>query len=299
MSALQKQLLDVRLLGLDEKANPRTAIAGTIGSSDNCIMYKDARVQKRPGLSAVAMLGRFGEAVTYARELGVRGSEMMLNDGRKWWARNPVLGSWLPRGYSAYERLDIHPTHTTDAECNGVDSRLQMDSTVSGRYEMTVMSGGPTTDSLARSGWMVTDHTTGALLVPFQSLAWYQWFLDTDGDTAESFVAFGVDPTLDTSTAHTLSVCVWDRSVEHSTVATSAVITDIALGTDNNTYPLHTVDGRAACYDCVRISANVWLIALTKTIQKQRKTVLKLRFFKKLRTNNNLKLKVQKKPNST
>ncbi len=261
MSALQKQVLDVRLLGMDEKANPRESAPGTIIDADNCIMYKDGRVQKRPGTQPIAMLGRAGESVTYARELGVRGSEMMLNDGRKWWARNPVLGQWLPRGYSAYERLDIRPSHTTDAECNGIDSRLQMDSAVIGRYEMIVMAGGPTVDVLDRSGWMVTDHTTGALLVPFHSLEWYQWYLDTDGATSESFVGFGVDPTNDTSTTHTLNACVWDRTVENSSTATAPIITDMARSADNNTYTLQAADGVAACYDCARVSANVWLIA--------------------------------------
>ena len=267
MSILQKQVLDVRLLGMDEKANPREAVAGTIVDADNCIMYKDGRIEKRPGLTPVAMTGRSSEAVTYGRELGVRGSEMMLNDGRKWWARSPVLGQWLPHGYSAHERLDIRPTHTTDAECNGIDSRLQMDSAVIGRYELTVMSGGPTTDSLTRAGWMVTDHTTGAVLVPFQmgtdasAVAWYQWLLDTDGATAESFVGFGVTPTNDTATTHTLRVCVWNNTTEHSTVFTGTIVNDVALGLDNNTYHLHTINGRAACYDCVRVAANVWLLA--------------------------------------
>ena len=252
---------------MDEKANPREAVAGTIVDADNCIMYKDGRIEKRPGLTPVAMTGRSSEAVTYGRELGVRGSEMMLNDGRKWWARSPVLGQWLPRGYSAHERLDIRPTHTTDAECNGIDSRLQMDSAVIGRYELTVMSGGPTTDSLTRAGWMVTDHTTGAVLVPFQmgtdasAVAWYQWLLDTDGATAESFVGFGVTPTNDTATTHTLRVCVWNNTTEHSTVFTGTIVNDVALGLDNNTYHLHTINGRAACYDCVRVAANVWLLA--------------------------------------
>ena len=171
MSVLQKQLLDVRLLGLDEKANPRTAQAGTIVDGRNWTMDKEGRIAKRPGQSALAMLDTAGNTLT-GRELAALNDELVLGDGKKWYGREPISGKWIARGAAAYERMDVTPMMATGATCNGVDSRLQMDSAQIGRYVLTTMScvnGGPASDG-ANSGWVLTDSTTGEVLIALQSL---------------------------------------------------------------------------------------------------------------------------------
>ena len=261
MSVLQKQLLDVRLLGLDEKANPRTAQAGTIVDGRNWTMDKEGRIAKRPGQSALAMLDTAGNTLT-GRELAALNDELVLGDGKKWYGREPISGKWIARGAAAYERMDVTPMMATGATCNGVDSRLQMDSAQIGRYVLTTMScvnGGPASDG-ANSGWVLTDSTTGEVLIALQSLLWIGVQVGDDGHVASpSFIGWGADYGY-------IKAGVWDNSAGHRTVSWVNIVTDMLYPAgDANEYTLMGGMASAAPYAVQRVADNVWLIAYQQT----------------------------------
>ena len=262
MAVLQKQVLDVRLLGLDEKANPRTSQPGTIVDGRNWTMNKEGRIEKRPGMSALAMLDTAGNAVSLPRELSALGDELVISNARKMYARNPISGEWIPRGYSAYERMDIMPALATTAECNGIDSRLQMDSAQIGRYVLTWAScvDGTADGDAIKSGWFLTDSTTGETLVPLQALSALGVHVGTDGAAGtQTFVAF-------CCIGASIVAAVWDSSTAYKAVlGTATIASDVDTTVDPNIYTLTTNGAASAPYAVVRVAANIWLVAYKQT----------------------------------
>jgi hypothetical protein len=259
MAKLPTQVFDVKLLGLDEKANPREAIPGTLTELDNCVLYKDGRVQKRPGIAPLTMLDRYGTVITNARELATHNGQLLLNDGVKWYLRHPVSGAWIPVGYSAYERLNISGMSATTAACNGTDSRLEIDSAVIGRYGLTVMSGGPVDTDWSESGWMLTDIATGSVIIRKQQINIQAAQAGTDGATSESFVVFGVNPI--TESEKSTAIVAYVISSTGLTVQIGNVVTDASWSNDLNTYELHAIGKKAVCFEALRVAANTWLLA--------------------------------------
>lgn len=257
MAALQKQALDVKLLGLDEKANPREAVPGTLTSLENCVIYKDGRIQKRPGIAALPMADYYGPTITNARELASHKGELILNDGNRWYQRHPVTGAWLRRGFSAYERLDIAPLCATTAQCNGTDSRLEVDTAAIGRYGLVVTCG----ESLDQAGWRVLDRDTGAILINQQSLTAQDICACSDGAAEESFVIFGGPQGSMTTTcaisAYVLTAADGFRSIS----ASGPVVTDAYWSLDENVYFGGESGRGCVSYDVVRVAANTWLLA--------------------------------------
>lgn len=262
MAVLQKQVLDVRLLGLDEKSNPRTAQPGTIVDGRNWTMNKEGRIEKRPGMSALVMQDAAGNAVSAPRELSALGDELVLSNARKVYARNPISGEWIRRGYSAYERMDIMPALATTAECNGIDSRLQMDSAQIGRFVLTCAYcvDGTIYGDFTRSGWFLMDSTTGETLVPLQTLSAVGAHVGTDGATGtQTFVVFSC-------VGACITAVVWDASTGYKTVLGAAnIISDVDTTVDPNTYTLTTNGAASAPYAVVRVAANTWLVAYMQT----------------------------------
>jgi hypothetical protein len=248
--------LDVRLLGLDQHANPRTAIPGTITDGRNYTMDKVGRIQKRPGQTALAMLDTSSAAVV-GRELSSLGDEMVLSDGKKIYSRDPIGGAWIPRGRTAYERLDITSAHATNATCNGRDSFLFMDSAKIGRYQLICMSGGASYGDTSESEWMVVDSTTGEVLVAPQSVAFWDWHVGTSGEATETFVAFAA------SSAGTIAAFVWDAG--YRTVQSATVVADLMDAPDDNTYTLKGSGSTTYPFAALRVAANTWLIAYQQT----------------------------------
>ena len=262
MAVLQKQPVDVRLLGLDEKANPRTAVAGTITDGRNWTIDKEGRITKRPGLSALAMLDTSANALT-GRELAALGTELVLSDGKRWYGRNPESGQWMPRGFAAYERLDISPVVATPAACNGVDSALQMDTAEIDNYRLTLMAqiDGTVIPNVASSGWTLTDAVTGQTLLHNAYLPYYSPQLTTDGHTAApTFVAFGAD-------ASNIYGGAWDATSPFQSVTWSAaLIADMMTATQwaTSTVAGYGITGPGtpyAPYQAVLVADNVWLVA--------------------------------------
>ena len=257
MAVLQKNVLDVRLLGLDEKANRRTSIAGTIVDGGNWTMNKDGTVEKRPGLSALAMLDTSGSSVTGGRELASLNDELVLSNGRKLYSREPSTAKWIAKGITALERLDINSVLSTEYVCNGVDSRLSMDTAQIGRYLLTVASGKDDAGT-SKAGWMLTDSTTGEIFVIWSSTNGFAdgWSVGTDGHTASpSFVAFlwlnGV-----------IEAWVWSPSNGFRTVASASVLlnTGNATAVDPNQYTI-TKPLAPTPFAVQLIGDGVWLLA--------------------------------------
>ena len=268
MSVLQKQLLDVRLLGLDEKANPRTTQMGTIVDGRNWMITKEQRIEKRLGLGAAAMLDSTGATITGGRELSSHSGELLLNDGKKWYSSNPINGAWIPRGRAAYESLRILPAAATNAECNGVDSRLQMDTAQIGRYLLTFLSGGSQADDLSESGWMLSDATTGAILLPRQTKAFQNVSMGTDGHAAApTFVGWGCSPSYRSQTDQCISMIIWDNTAGFATAEDRTTITDVALTSDQNSYSMPLGNQLTFPYAVVLVADNTWLIAYQQEYQ--------------------------------
>ena len=265
MSLLQKQLLDVRLLGLSEKDNPKTSQAGTIVDGLNWQMTKEQRVEKRPGMNALAMLSSGGQTLS-GRELASLGQELMLNDGVQWYARNPLTSQWMPRGYSAYESMQILPTIATNAECNGVDSRLQMETAVIGQTAMTFMAGGDSASDVLESGWLLTNVATGDIIIPRQPSAFANVSIGTDGHTVSpTFIGFGCNPAY-TGTYQDISMIIWDNTQGFSTEQDRTIISGIPLVMDANNYTLSRGSQLTCPYAACLVGDNVWLIAYNQFI---------------------------------
>jgi hypothetical protein len=255
MAVLQKNVLDVRLLGLDEKANRRTSIAGTIVDGGNWTMNKDGTVEKRPGLSALAMLDTSGASVTGGRELASLNDELVLSNGRKLYSREPSTGKWITKGNSAIELLDINSVLATEYVCNGVDSRLSMDTAQIGRYLLTVAAG-KDDDGTSKAGWVLTDSTTDELLTPWASVAADGWSVGTDGHVAaSSFVAFS-------SLGGTITAWVWSPSNGFRTVAICSILLTSGNTTavDPNAYTM-THPLTPAPFAVQLVGDSTWLLA--------------------------------------
>lgn len=261
MATLQKQPMDVRLVGLDEKANPRVPIQpGIIVDGSNWTMDKDGRVKKRPGLTALAMLDSDGASVTGGRELSALGDELVLATRDKVYGRDAASGAWAPRGRRAYESARIWSASATNAPCDGVDSLLQVDSAVIGRYVLLLASGGNKVGGESESGWMLLDGTSGAVLQSKTATpAGYFGFIASDtGEATPRFIAFACE-----KGTTNLRVGEWDA--DHRGVTWSAMITDLDDIPDRNTYGLQPYGPQAAPYAVVRVAANAWLIAYQQT----------------------------------
>jgi hypothetical protein len=261
MAVLQKNVLDVRLLGLDEKANRRASIAGTIVDGGNWTMNKDGTVEKRPGLSALAMLDTSGASVTEGRELASLNDELVLSNGRKLYSREPSTGKWITKGNSAIERLDINSVLATEYVCNGVDSRLSMDTAQIGRYLLTVAAGKDDAGA-SKAGWVLTDSTTGEILTPWASTNGFAdgWSVGTDGHTAApSFVAF-------LWLNGSIRAYVWSPSNGFRTVdsMTALLNTGNSTAVDPNQYTL-THPLTPAPFAVQLIGDGVWLLAQQTT----------------------------------
>jgi hypothetical protein len=260
MAAGQKANLDVRLLGLDEKANPRTAVAGTIVDGRNWTMDKDGRVKKRAGLTAAAMLDTDGAAITGGRELASLGEELALCTRDKVYGRDATSGAWAPRGRRAYESARICPAVATNAPCDGTDSFLQMDTATIGRYVLLLTSGGVEANSDSESGWMLVDGTSGACLQSKTALAtgYYGVVASDTGEATPRFIAFAAE-----RGTSNLRVAEWDS--DHRGVTWSAMIDDMAIVAERPIYGMQPAGVQAAPYAICRTAANTWLIAYQDT----------------------------------
>jgi len=260
MAAGQPSLLDVRLLGLDEKANTRTAVAGTIVDGSNWTMDKDGRVKKRSGLTALAMTDADGAAITGGRELSSLGDELVLATRDKLYGRDSTSGAWAARGRRAYESLRITPANATNAPCDGTESLLQTDAAVIGRYVLVLTSGGVTAGSESESGWMLVDGTSGATLQARTATPanYYGLTASETGEATPRFMAFACE-----RGTTNLRVGEWDA--DHRGVTWSALIDDIINIPDRNTYDLQPYGYQAAPYAVCRVAANAWLIAYQQT----------------------------------
>lgn len=255
MAELAQRLLEVRLQGLDEKANPRTAVEGVIVDGRNWMMDKDGRISKRPGSLALDMDAEAtDDPITGARELAALGDELFLHDGIDLYARNPMTGKWIERGRVAYERLDIIPGIATRAECNGRDSRLHLDSAAIGRYVLTVMEGGAADGDATESGWILTDKTTGEILASRNTYSYVGVSIGTNGaaSPAEIFVGWAMD-------GAKIKAGVWASN--HRSVSWVDIVTDAQVAYDHNAYSLDVSAKQAATYAVVRVAADVWLLA--------------------------------------
>lgn len=246
---MQKQILDVRFQGLDQKANPRTTAAGTVIDGANWTMNKDGRIEKRPGCAALAMLDVDGAALV-GRELTALGDELVLRTAKKWYARNPQSGVWNHRGRAGFERMLIRPVVATGADCNGVDSRLELGAAQIGTTRLTVMAGGPSTSSATEGGWLLTDATTGENLVPRQYVSDYRCIeVGTDGTQFTCFAANG----------GTLLCGVW--AADHRSVTWATVVTDLAQFYDPATYTIQQFGVATPSFATLRVASGAWLIA--------------------------------------
>jgi len=260
MAAGQPTNLDVRLLGLDEKANPRTAVAGTIIDGSNWSMDKDGRIKKRPGLTALAMLDADGATVTGGRELSALGDELVLATRDKVYGRDATSAAWAARGRRAYESARIWSASATNAVCDGTDSLLQVDSAVIGRYVLILTSGGVEANDDSESGWMLVDGTSGSCLQAKTTLpAGYYGVIASDtGEATPRFIAFAAE-----RGTNNLRVGEWDA--DHRGVTWSAMIDDLYIIGERPIYGLQAAGVQAAPYAVRRTAANTWLIAYQQT----------------------------------
>ena len=256
MATLQKQILDVRLLGLDEKANPRGAQPGTIVDGCNWMMVDDGRIEKRPGTTALPMLDTAGNTVASPRELSSLNDELVLGNARKWYGLNSITGQWIPRGFAAYERLHINQVIATPAPCNGVDSRLLVDSAQIGNYTLLGLSGGLYDGDYSASCYILVDSATGQIVTQYSNLLGWDWTMGTDGHTASpTFVGF-------IANTNNLFAIVWDNTTGfRSILGKAGILSDVINLTDANSYGLQTTGVPAAPYASVLVGDNVWLVA--------------------------------------
>jgi hypothetical protein len=260
MPAGPKLNLPVQLLGLDEKANPRTSVPGTITDGRNWTMDKDGRMRKRAGLSALSMLDESGSAVTGGRELATLGDELVLCTRDKVHSRDAISGAWIPRGRRALESARVIPACATNAVCNGMDSLLQADTATIGRYVLVVMSGGTTPANDSESGWMLVDGTSGSVLRAKEQLPtdYFGVTCSDTGETSARFIAFAIER--GTTNLH---IGEWDS--DHRGVTWSALIDDIYETDDSNAYGLQPLGYQAAPYAVCRVAQNIWLVAYQQT----------------------------------
>lgn len=253
MAAGPKTPLDVRLLGLDQKANPRTAVAGTIIDGRNFTMNKDGRVEKRLGSAALAMLDSSGDAITGTRELSHLDDELVISNGKKVRSREPNTGVWLDKGRPAYERLDIKSLLATISACDGTDSALQLDSAVAGNYALTVMAATGSERAAGNLSFLLSDRTTGEVVKSFsEGTGFFGPSIGTDGAASPVFILFA-------AYAGTLQAGVWDSTVQFFSLV--ELFDDLSTLPDPNTYGLQGYGSTGAPYAALRVAANTWLIA--------------------------------------
>lgn len=253
MAQLQKQLMDVRLLGLDEKANPRVPVQpGIIIDGRNWAMSKDGRVSKRPGTTAQAMSDGLGHTLV-GRELSQLGGALVLGTRSKIHSRTATGTTWDPRGYRAYESMRIQSVCATNAVCNGIDALLQYDSATIGDTTYIVMSGGNAVGSESETKSIFFDNVTGQVTSTGYWPGHFGVIVSDTGESSNQRAVFS----LEKGTGNLWIDVPADGSVK--------LATDVAQPYDRVTYGLQPYGVQAAPYAVQRVAVNTWIVAYQDT----------------------------------
>lgn len=158
---LQKQVIGVRLSGLDTKTDPKTSILGKLELAENVYGRRrtDQGVEfvKRNGLVHKDPSTTGGDVVAGGKKLGTLGQELLLTDGSMLYSQSELKAEWDPRGRVA----DISAIVERVESNQGVDP-LDTDVAYSSGYLMLVTAREDGAFADGHAEWYLLNATSGA-----------------------------------------------------------------------------------------------------------------------------------------
>lgn len=175
---LQKQVVPVRILGLDTKADPKWTVQGKLELVENAFQRRVGEYVKRDGVTSLGRDIDGGGSHTTGNKVGALDNDLVMDDGVDVYSWNSTFAKWMRKGRNTRVKLDTAVLATV------AQDQTSGSAATAGAYTVYVWEEQVGVTATGTPHYSVRDVTTGAYLVSNESIA-------VATDTSPQVVAIG------------------------------------------------------------------------------------------------------------